>query len=55
MGRNYLLSYCSKLLLEDNDEIYLMTDRDVISSNKTCKSVGFNPFFDFTYIRINNG
>ncbi len=50
-----LLSYCSILLLEENNEIYLMTDRNVISSNMTCKHIGFKPFFDFTYIRINNG
>lgn len=50
-----LLSYCSNLLLEENDEIYLMTDKSVISSNMTCMKVGFDPFFDFTSIRINNG
>ena len=30
-----LLSFCSNLLLEENDEIYLMTDSNVLSSNKT--------------------
>ncbi len=49
-----LLSYCSSLLLEKNDEIYLMTDRNVISSNMICKKIGFIPYFNFIYIRINN-
>lgn len=49
-----LLSYCSSLLLKENDEIYLMTDKSVIASNITCEKVCFTPFFDHTSIRINS-
>lgn len=50
-----LLSYCSNLLLKENDEIYLMTDKCNLSSNMTCMKLGFEQFFDYTSIRINNG
>jgi predicted GNAT family acetyltransferase len=49
-----LLSFCSKLLLQENNEVFLMTDRQSESSNTVCKKVGFRAFFNYTYTRINN-
>jgi predicted GNAT family acetyltransferase len=50
-----IISYCSKLLLEDNDEVYVMTDKAKTSSNIVCEQVGFKPYFNYTNIVINNG
>lgn len=50
-----ILSYCSNLLLKKNTEIYLMTDKNEISSNSTCKKLGFEPFYNYQQITINNG
>jgi hypothetical protein len=50
-----LLSFCSKLLLKKNSEVYVMTDKDEIASNKACVSVGFNPYFNYSMIEINCG
>lgn len=50
-----ILSFCSRLLLDYNNEIYLMTDKNKIESNSVCKSVGFTEFYNFTSTRINNG
>lgn len=49
-----LLSYCTNHLLAQNDEVYLMTDKNDGSSNSTCKKVGFKSFFNYSYLRINN-
>ena len=48
-----LLSYCSQLLLNYNDEIYLMTDKNKVSSNSACQRVGFEPFFNYQQLLIN--
>jgi hypothetical protein len=50
-----IISYCSKLLLEVNDEVYVMTDKAKPSSNIVCEQVGFKPYFNYTSIAINNG
>lgn len=49
-----LLSFCSNLLLKKNSEVFVMTDKDEIASNKTCLSVGFNPYFNYSMIEINS-
>lgn len=49
-----ILSYCSNLLLESNKEIYLMTDRSKDESNSVSNSIGFQSYFEFSLIRINN-
>lgn len=48
-----LLSYCSKLLLNSNQEVYLMTDKNELPSNLTCKKVGYEPIFFYQQILIN--
>ncbi len=48
-----LLSYCAKLLEQKNTEVYVMTDKKMIASNKVCKAVGFQPFCDNTMTEIN--
>lgn len=48
-----LLSYSSAQLIKENNEIYLMTDKQEIASNNTCLAVGFIPFYYHTLLRIN--
>lgn len=48
-----ILSFCSNLLLEKNEEVFLMTDKDEIASNKTSISVGFRPYFNNSLVEIN--
>jgi GNAT superfamily N-acetyltransferase len=55
-GKGYgkiLLSYWSKMLLEHNSEVYLMTVKTRIESNAVCQKVGYVPFFDYSYVRVN--
>jgi hypothetical protein len=47
-----LLSYTSNKLLEINDEIFLMTDSNVIESNKVCENLGFAKFYEYVSINI---
>ena len=47
-----LLSYCSNKLLEENDEIFLMTDANVLESNKICENLGFIKFYEYISINI---
>jgi GNAT superfamily N-acetyltransferase len=49
-----ILSYCADLLLERNTEIYLMTVKSKVDSNTACRRVGFEPYFEYSYTRINN-
>jgi hypothetical protein len=49
-----ILSYCSNLLLQRNGEVYLMTVKSRVESNTACERVGFKPYFEYSYIRINN-
>jgi GNAT superfamily N-acetyltransferase len=49
-----LLSYCSDILLAKNKEIYLMSVKSRLASNAVFRKVGFVPFYEFSYIRINN-
>ena len=49
-----LLSFCSQLLQQKNGEVFIMTDKEKISSDKVCKAVGFKPFFENTLTEINN-
>ncbi len=48
-----LLSHCSKLLKQTNSEVYVMTDKNMDASNKVCKAVGFEPFYENTMTEIN--
>jgi len=50
-----LLAFCSKILIKENDEAFVMTDKEKIESNIVCEKVGFEPFFNYTYTQINNG
>ncbi len=50
-----IISFCSKLLLEENDEVFVMTDRAKVASNIVCKKVGFIPYFNYTITEINKG
>jgi hypothetical protein len=50
-----ILSYCSNILRQENDTVYLMTDRDKIESNKVCEKVGFIPFYKYVMTKINCG
>ncbi len=57
-GKGYgkvLLAYCSKILLKENNEVFVMTDKEKVASNIVCEKVGFEPFFNYTYTEINNG
>lgn len=47
-----LLSYCSNKLLEENDEIFIMTDSKVLESNKVCENLGFVRFYEYVSIDI---
>lgn len=47
-----LLSYCANKLLEENDEIFLMTDSNVLESNKVCENLGFIKFYEYISINI---
>lgn len=49
-----ILSYCADLILLQNSEIYLMTVKSKVESNAVCQRVGFKPYFEYSYIRINN-
>lgn len=49
-----ILSYCSGFLLQKNNIVYLMTDRDNLESNYVCKKVGFNPFYNYKMIKVNH-
>jgi len=50
-----ILSYCSQLLQQKNDTVYVMTDGNKIESNIACKAVGFKPYFNYTMTKINCG
>lgn len=48
-----ILSYCASLLQEENEIVYVMTDRDKIESNIVCEAVGFKPYYNYIATRIN--
>jgi Predicted acetyltransferase len=48
-----ILSYCGELLLQKNDEAYLMTVASQPASNAACQQVGFRQYFEYGYVRIN--
>ena len=48
-----LLSHCANLLLQENEEIYLMTVKTVTDSNIVATRVGFETFFECTFSVIN--
>lgn len=48
-----ILSHCSQLLKQINNEIYLMTDKSKIESNKVIETVGFKPYFNYSMVVIN--
>jgi hypothetical protein len=50
-----ILSFCSNLLLKKNDEVFLMTDKNEMASNKTSISVGFKPYYNNSLVEINCG
>ena len=49
-----ILSHCADLLLKRNNEIYLMTVKSNAESNSVCYKVGFKPYFEYSYVRINS-
>lgn len=50
-----VLSHCSDLLKRRNGIVYLMTDRDKPESNRVCRKVGFEPYYNYKRIKINCG
>lgn len=55
-GKGYgktILSYCSSLLKQYTSEVYLMTDKEKIESNKVSIAVGFVPFFKYKMVSLN--
>ena len=50
-----ILSYCAQILKERNDTVYLMTDKNEISSNRVCLTVGFEPYYNYAMVNINVG
>ncbi|WP_306351081.1 hypothetical protein [Flavobacterium sp. '19STA2R22 D10 B1'] len=48
-----LLVHTSRLLLQKNKEVFVMTDKNEIASNKTCISVGFVQYFENIFLQIN--
>ena len=50
-----ILSYCSRILQQKNEIVYVMTDRDKLESNIVCEAVGFKPFYNYIMIKINCG
>lgn len=50
-----ILSYCSSILQQKNDIVYLMTDRDKIESNIVCEAVGFTRYYKYKMAKINQG
>jgi hypothetical protein len=50
-----MMSFCSKILVEENGEVFVTTDKKKVASNIVCEKIGFEPFFNFTYTEINNG
>jgi len=48
-----LLAHCSNLLLKKNKEVFVMTDKNEIASNKTCISIGFVKYFENVFLQIN--
>lgn len=49
----FILSYCSQLLQQKNNMVYVMTDADKPESNIVCEAVGFEPYYRYTMIKIN--
>ena len=47
-----ILSFCSNQLLKENEEVYIMTDKNHLYSNKACTSLGFSPLFKYASKRI---
>jgi predicted GNAT family acetyltransferase len=50
-----ILSHCSQLLQQKNNIVYVMTDGDKPESNIVCKSVGFQPYYNYVMAKINCG
>ncbi len=50
-----ILSYCSQLLQQKNEIVYVMTDASTTESNIVCEAVGFRPYFNYVMLRINFG
>lgn len=48
-----ILSYCSQLLQQKNEMVYVMTDSDKPESNIVCEAVGFKPYYYYTMTKIN--
>ena len=50
-----ILSYCSQLLQQKNETVYVMTDSDKLESNIVCEAVGFKPYYNYIMTKINYG
>lgn len=48
-----LLSYCARLLLQKNENVYLMTDKSRDASNRVAESIGFSSYFEHLRVKIN--
>jgi hypothetical protein len=51
----FILSFCSNILLKKNSEVFVMTDKNEIASNKVCEKVGFKAYYNYTLVEINCG
>lgn len=47
-----LLNYIVEMLLKENEMIFLMTDANVLSSNKLCENLGFENFYEYISVEI---
>jgi len=48
-----LLNFCSEQLLKENEIIYVMTDANVLSSNRVMEDLGFEKFYEYINVTIN--
>lgn len=48
-----ILSYCANQLQIKNGIVYLMTDLDMVESNKVCQQVGFTSYYRYLMVEIN--
>jgi GNAT superfamily N-acetyltransferase len=48
-----LLNFCSEQLLKENEIIYVMTDANVLSSNRIMENLGFEKFYEYINVTIN--
>ncbi|WP_185206548.1 GNAT family N-acetyltransferase [Chryseobacterium sp. C3] len=55
-GKGYgrkIMSYCSNKLLQYNGIVYVMTDKNNVESNALVKNIGYDEYYNYTHIIIN--